>query len=211
MFNCARTQLNSACDIERPTGQCAYTGRVLEPGEDYIATLVELDLSQPSQGERPTAGSAPTGLGLKRLDVSLEAWEQGSRPDNLFGYWRTTVAQPNEKRKLFVDNDILMNLFRRLEDAQEDERLAFRFVLGMILMRKKLLRYDGTEKRQAEDAEGNTVTQDWWLVTPKLDLSKGPLGKWNDAGRMAMLDPHMDEQRIVQVTEQLGQILEAEL
>ena len=205
------TQFNTAYDIERPTGQCASTGRVLEPGEDYIATLVELDLSQPSQGERPTAGSAPTGLGLKRLDVSLEAWEQGSRPDNLFGYWRTTVAQPNEKRKLFVDNDILMNLFRRLEDAQEDERLAFRFVLGMILMRKKLLRYDSTEKRQAEDAEGNTVTQDWWLVTPKLDLSKGPLGKWNDAGRMAMLDPHMDEQRIVQVTEQLGQILEAEL
>ena len=143
--------------------------------------------------------------------MSLEAWEQGSRPDNLFGYWRTTVAQPNEKRKLFVDNDILMNLFRRLEDAEEDERVAFRFVLGRRLLRTTLQRYDGTEKRQAEDAEGNTVTQDWWLVTPKLDLSKGPLGKWNDAGRMAMLDPHMDEQRIVQVTEQLGQILEAEL
>lgn len=205
------TQFNTAYDIERPTGQCAYTGRVLEPGDEYIATLVELDLSQPSEGDRTATGATPTGLGLKRLDVSLEAWEQGSRPEHLFGYWRTTVPQPNEKRKLFVDNDILLNLFRRLEDAQEDDRLAFRFVLGMILMRKKLLRYDGTEKRQAEDAEGNAVTQDWWLVTPKLDLSKGPLGKWNDAGRMAMLDPHMDEQRILQVTEQLGQILEAEL
>ena len=56
-----------------------------------------------------------------------------------------------------------------------------------------------------------TVLQEYWKLTPKLDLSKGPLGKWNDEQQFEVLDPKLDESRIEEVTQQLGEILEAEL
>lgn len=191
-----------AYDIERPTGQCAFTGRAMEPGEPYMAALVELP--------EGVDGEQPTGLGLKRIDVSMQTWSGGKRPDHLFGYWQSTIPQPNQKRRLFVDNEILMNLFRRLGETEQPERLAFRFVLGLILMRKKLLRYDGTEKRAAPESNDAVNKEEWWLVSPKLDLTKGPLGRWNEDGQMELLNPHLGDEQIQQVTEQLGEILATE-
>ena len=190
----AMTQYNSpSYDVERPTGQCAFTGRTLEPNETYTATLVE------------------EGDALRRLDVSNQAWEAGQRPEHVFCFWKATVPEPTAKKKLFVDDAVLMNLLHRLAEADQPQRIAFRFVLTLILMRKKFLRYDGTQKRPAEDAEGQAIEQEWWLLTPKLDLSKGPMGKWDDSQTIDVLDPHLDEQQMQQVTEQLGEILQAEL
>ncbi|MDX1565912.1 MAG: hypothetical protein R3236_10925 [Phycisphaeraceae bacterium] len=177
-------------DVQKPTGQCAFTGKVLQPQEDYVATLVE-------EGDE-----------LKRLDICNEAWEEGKRPENLFCFWKAVVPEPTEKKKLFVDDEVLMNLLQRLADADQPQRLAFRFVLALILMRKKLLRYDGVDRRSRE-ADG--ATEDWWLLTPKRDLSKGPLGKWDEQTRIEVFDPHLDEEGIRSVTDQLSDILQAEL
>ena len=179
----------SSYDIERTTGQCAMTERPIEPGTAYMATLIE-------EGEE-----------LKRVDVSLEAWEAGNRPKAIFSFWRAVVPMPNEKRRVFVDDEVLMNLLRRLEDATQPQRIAFRFVLMLILMRKKLLRYDATENREGDGGE----TESWWKLTPKLDLSKGPLGKWSDSETIEVLDPHLNDEQVIAVTEQLGEILNAEL
>lgn len=209
------SQFNApAYDIERPTGQCAFTGRTLEPGELYVAALVEVDEAPAdthAPDKRPTASSSAVYGGLKRLDVSLDQWDQGHRPDRLFSYWKTRVPEPNAKRKLFVDDDVLMTLFRRLEAAEQAQRLAFRFVLCLILMRKKLLRYDSTLKRAAApQPDGSTTEEEWWLVTPKADVAKGPLGRWSDE-QLEVLNPQLDEAQVQQVTRQLGEVLEAEL
>ncbi|QNN23708.1 hypothetical protein HED60_15990 [Planctomycetales bacterium ZRK34] len=188
------SQFNApAYDIERPTGQCAFTGRTLEPDEQYIAALVE------------------DGDNLKRLDICQQAWDEGKRPDDLFSYWKATVPQPQEKKKLFVDDAVLMNLLERLADADQPQRIAFRFVLTLIMMRKKLLRYDKTDKRTIDAPEGQQIEEEWWVLTPKLDLSKGPLGKWDDSRKLEVLDPHLDEEGTRAVTDQLSQILQAEL
>lgn len=183
----------SSYEVERTTGICAFTGRSLEPEETYIATLVE------------------EGDNLKRVDVSMAAWDAGRRPEQLFSYWRAVVPQPHEKKKLFVDDEVLMNLLRRLADATQAQRVAFRFVLALILMRKKLVRYDKTAKRLINNPAGEEVEQNWWQLTAKLDLSKGPLGKWNEEETIEVLDPRLDEQQIRNVTEQLSEILQAEL
>lgn len=175
-------------DIERPTGICAFTGRKLEPAEQYMATLVEVPVGD---------GESESKSGLKRIDVCKAQWDEGHRPDDLFCYWKATVPVPEEKKKLLVDDEVLLNLFRRLEDADQDERLAFRFVLALILMRKRVLRYESTEKRDG-DAE-------WWLLSAKAPQEGA------ERESLAVLNPHLDEQRITQVTEQLSQILEAEL
>jgi hypothetical protein len=178
-------------EIQKPTGQCAVTGRALAPREPYMALLVE------------------EGDALRRVDVSAEAWETGRRPDNIFCYWKAVAPEPHARKKVFVDDEVLMNLLERLADADQPQRLAFRFVLTLILMRKKLLRYDRTDRRPT--ARADAPLQDWWIVTPKADLSKGPLGRWDDTRTFQVLDPHLDEEGIRAVTDQLSEILQAEL
>lgn len=190
-----------AYHIERLTGQCAITRQPLNPGDRYIASLVEADPdtvdAAPDSADKQTA---TPNAGLKRVDISIEAWRQGHRPDRLFSHWEATVPQPNEKKKMFVDDAVLMNLLLRLADTDQPQRLAFRFVLTLILMRKKLLRYESAEKRP--DSSGQT--QEWWTVTPK-----GGLGV--DEEPIQVLNPQINDEQIQQVTEQLGQILESEL
>jgi len=207
----AMTQFNAPTyDVERPTGQCTFTGRTLEPGEPYVAALVELDAETAEQLSKAGQRGAAV-LGLKRLDVSIQAWEQGQRPDKIFSHWKSTVPLPNQKKKIFVDDEVLMAMLRRLAETADPQRQAFRFVLCLILMRKKLLRYDGTIKRPVNDAQGSTAEHEWWKVTPKLDLSKGPLGKWNEGEMLEVFNPHLQDSQVAQVCEQLGEILEAEL
>ena len=202
------SQLNTtAYDLQRPTGRCAFTDVQLLPGDTYYATLVELTQEQLAQ--MSAADRSKNALGLRRLDVSAPAWEQGQRPENLFGYWKTIVAQPNQKKKMFVDDSVLLNLLERLAQATEPERIAFRHVLALILLRKKLLRYDGIEKRDDPDQDG--PVQDWWQFTPKLDPAKGPLGKWHEGNTLSVLDPRLDDSQIEQVTAQLTQVLDGEL
>lgn len=250
------SQLNtSSYPIEKPTGQCAITGQALEPGQEYVATLVEVEEADLAKGQ-----SMPPG-GLKRLDVAMAAWNDGARPARLFSHWKSVVPEPNQKKKLLVDDAVLVNLFLRLEDTDDADRLAFRFVLGLILMRKRLLRYESTVQKsaakapagtgdskgpsQAHDADapgpvsdasqgsasgdadassqgsdtkpastsdstdqghdaGGAITQRWWQVSVKAPGS----GQWQEA---QMLDPDLDEHGIANVTEHLGEILEAEL
>lgn len=189
-------------DVQRPSGFCAATGRSLEPGEDSFSALVDIPLEEREPNDQ---------LGMKRIDVSVEAWQQGFRPPGLFSFWKTTVPDPQEKKKLFVDDAVLINLLRRLEDTQEPQRLAFRHVVALILMRKKLLRYDGNEKVEAAGDDGATVIQTWWLMTPKVDVTKGHFGKWSEGETLKVLDPKLDDSGIEQVTLQLGEVLEAEL
>lgn len=189
---------SSPYEIERTSGRCAATGRTLEPGEAYIAALLD-------DGEQ-----------LRRLDYSLEAWNEAEpQVEHLFSFWKTTVPQPDEKKKTFVDDEVLLNLLRRLADAEQPQRIAFRFVLMLILMRKKMLRYNRTDKRPVtvtgEDDQPQAIEQEWWLMTPKLDVSKGPMGKWNDDETLEVLDPQLNDEQIRSVTEQLGEILNAEL
>lgn len=208
------TWINSPTyDIQRPTGQCAVTGRSLEPGETYVAALVEEDLTESAQDEpvgvavsEPHTGRVAKtekagttkgrGPGFKRVDICLEAWNEGHRPDRLFSHWRSTVPQPHDKKKLFVDDQVLMDLLVRLGDSDQPERLSFRFVLALILMRKKLVRYDGIENRLGNDGQ----LRQWWILTAKG--GQQPID---------VLNPKLDDQQIQQVTQQLGQILEAEL
>src|SRR5690606_40720175 len=94
---------NTGYEIARATGVCAASGRPIAVGEEFIATLVQGD-----DEDR-----------LERRDFSLEAWEGGARPERLFGYWRTRMHPPDAKRKAFIDDAALMDLFEQLEGVTE--------------------------------------------------------------------------------------------
>jgi hypothetical protein len=106
---------------------CAATGRAFTVGEACIAVLVERD-------------DAP---GLERVDYAIPAWEGGARPTppaRVFASWRGTY-QPGESGKLkpLLSDEELLDLFQELGEATEPKRLAFRYVLALMLVRRKVL------------------------------------------------------------------------
>jgi hypothetical protein len=157
----------------RPAGVCAATGRPIAPGEKFIAAVRE------------------TPTGLERLDVSPEAWPGFDRA-NLLGFWQATMPQPEQKaKKLFVDNDVLCTLFERLADTSEPAKVNFRFVLGLILMRKRLVIYETTRSEEGRDV---------WVVRLK-----------GREDRLDLVDPKLSEGQVAEVSQQLGEILNEEL
>lgn len=176
------SRLSTNYEISRSTGVCAGTGRALSPGEPCVAALCESENVD--------------GPPLVRLDYSVEAWRDGPPPPRLFGYWRTTVPEPHAKRRLFVDDELLMSVFERLADDDRPQRAQFRFVIALILMRKKLLRYAGRET--AGDRE-------IWLLTPRTPADAPPPEPF------AVVNPRLRDEDIRELTDQLGEILNADL
>jgi len=167
----AATARQSAYDIGKPLGQCAVTQQPIEPGTKFIAALRE------------------TPTGFERLDISPAAWEQFDRT-HLLAFWQAVMPEPNKTRKLLVDDSVLCDLFERLAEVDEPAKVSFRFVLGLILLRKRLLSYDSTVQEGGRDV---------WVV--KLRGRPEPL---------RMVDPHLTEDQVGDVSAQLGQILNSD-
>ena len=166
-------------DIAKTTGQCSSCEKVLAGGEDFVATLVEADADAEEQ--------------FRRCDYCCQCWEARGRDEGgAFCVWRSRVPQPQEKKKLFVDDSLLINFFQRLEGDEKPGRVSLRFVLALVLMRKKLLVYDGTTTRP----DG---TELWKMRLKGTDETH------------EVSDPKMDEEKIAEVSRHLGEILEGEL
>jgi hypothetical protein len=158
-------------EINRPLGQCSGSGRKIEYGEEYYGALVEVEQE------------------LRRQDFCGEYWEQAKPP--VYCFWKTRLAAPNEKKQLFVSDDMLMAFFERLANETEPEKVSFRFVLALILMRKRRLKYDSTKMDGAHEIWRLKMTGDKDLVE--------------------VVNPHLSEDQIEQLTSQVGQILQADL
>jgi hypothetical protein len=131
-----------------------------------------------------------TPAGFERIDIALDAWPQFDRADVL-AHWQTVMPRPEQKKKLFVDDQVLCELFERLGSATEPSKINFRFVLGLILMRKRMLIYETS--RVEEDRE-------IWSVRFK-----------GREERLDLTNPKLDEQQVQEVSQQLGEILNEEL
>jgi len=93
---------------------------------------------------------------------------------------------------MFVDDEMLMTFFERLAEETEQERINFRFILTLILMRKRCLKYDSS---RIED--GSEI---WRLRIVGSDKQF-----------VEVINPHLDEEQIERLSSQLSQILQVEL
>ena len=160
-------------EIDKPLGQCCGTGKKIEYGEEYFAALVETD------------------EGLQRRDFCADYWE--SEKSDVFCYWKTRLPRPDEKKQIFVDDEMLMAFFERLGREKEQEKINFRFVLALILMRKRRLKYDSPRTQ-----DDNEI---WRLRVV------GSAGK----EFVEVINPHLDEEQIEQLSSQLSEILQTDL
>ena len=162
--------------VARSTGRCESSGVELPPGTTCIAALCDDSESD----------------GFRRIDYSLEAWEGGARPEALFSHWRTSVPESNARQRILVGDDVLIDLLERLEGEEKPKRQAFRFVIALVLLRKRLVRFDRREETPEGvmwHLSGRGEVQDTWTV----------------------LDPSLGDDDIVDLHEQLGEVLQGDL
>lgn len=158
-------------EIKRGGGRCVKTNRELSEGEEYYVVLFE------------------EGEGFRREDYSLEAWD--APPDGAFCHFRSRIPVKEKKKRLLVDDELLINFFVRLADDEAPLRLRFRFVLALLLMRKRILKYEETHR------EGDAETWRMCLVKDKSTHS--------------VLNPRLTDDEIEGVSRQLGAILHSDM
>jgi len=108
--------------IQPNSRRCTVTGRELRPTECFFTALVEAD------GQ------------FVRQDYSAEAWH--GPPPGAFSFWSGRVPKEGETHKPRVDDDMLLECFERLENQTEPRKLSFRYVVALLLMRRKRLKFE---------------------------------------------------------------------
>jgi hypothetical protein len=164
-------------EVQRCTRSCAATERALEPGDECYSVL-EI-----------------AGANVVRKDYCSEAWK--GAPDAAFGWWKSRVPELTAKKIKLAPDDVLLELFDQLGDKSEQQDL--RYVLALLLVRRRVLRVDLTN--ESPDVEGDTasnhVTEIMTLYCPKRDSSC----------EVAVAMPNSE--RIDQIQQQLSELLVA--
>lgn len=172
----------SLYEIGRSTGVCAATGRELSPGEPIVVALVEREGAE----------------GFDRVEFGAESWDGPRRMSDgrrIFAHWKTVVNEPNSKARLLIDDESLIDMFDQLcegagEEGEARSRAALRYLLALVLCRKKLLVMDGA--RGERDGEPGGI-----LVRRKGE--EGP--------PTFVADPGMDEATLGEATEQVSALV----
>ncbi|MDX2114365.1 MAG: hypothetical protein SFZ24_01920 [Planctomycetota bacterium] len=171
------SRMTPSYDIGRMSDRCAATGAALKAGDRYVAALYE----------------SPEGEALIRRDYTPEGWESaGERPGALFAHWRGVVPAAEKSDKPVIDAGSLMGLFEQLGEAVEPRQLAFRYVLALIMLRKRMLTSQGMR-----EARGDVPAA--LLVRVR--------GAAAEEGPIVVIDPALDEAAIVDLTEQVRTLL----
>jgi len=116
--------------IQAPSRRCAATGRELHAGEKFYTVLID------------------DGGKFVRHDYSSDAWQ--GPPEGTFSFWAGRVPA-QESRRPQIDDDLLVDCFGRLEGQTDPGRVNFRYVVALLLMRRKRFKFE--EVRTEGDQE----------------------------------------------------------
>lgn len=155
-------------DFPHPTRICAATGRELKPGERIHGVLFD------------DAGK------FVRKDFAADAWH-GPLPGAV-AHWAGRIPATRGPRKPIFHDGLLLDCFDHLQGATEPHRLEFRYVVALLLMRRKKLKF--------EDAERNPDGTDVLILR---DIRTG--------ARCEVADPKLTDDRITAVQQEVFQVL----
>ena len=156
-------------DLKRCTRHCATTERELAPGDTFYSTLVN------------------EGAELIRQDYCPQAWN--GPPEGVVGWWKSQMPHPKAKKAKLAPNDVILELFEQL--AQQPERQEMRYVLSLLLVRRRVVRLEENET----DEQGHELMV---VYCPRRDTTY----------KVAVVTP--DNQRADQIQEELSQLLFAD-
>lgn len=159
-------------EIQRSTRRCAATDRPLEPG-DVCYSVLEV-----------------RGADVVRKDFAESAWT--GPPAEAFGWWKSRVPEPHIRKIRLAPNEVLLELFDQLAEQLENEDM--RYVLALLLVRRRVLRLDGPALPAAKPSPADNV-QTMTVFCPVREASY----------EVTVALP--SDERIEEIQQQLGELL----
>jgi hypothetical protein len=118
--------------IHGPARVCAVSGRELKPGEKVFSVL------------RDENGQ------FVRTDFAADAWP--GPPAGAVAWWAGRVPDAGKPAKPVINDDLLADCFEHLSGTTDPARLRFRYVVALLLMRRKRFKFDDARKRGDKDS-----------------------------------------------------------
>lgn len=107
---------------------CSQTDNPIEPGAAFYSGLIE------------------DGDLFQRRDYCSAAWP-GVDKAGFFSYWKNKGrASRDDNKPKAIDYDRLLSFFDDLAGAEEAHRRLFRYVIALMLSRRRILRLDTVKK-----------------------------------------------------------------
>ena len=125
--------------VGRCTRRCCQLDRSLQPGEWYYSVVSEGD----------DEGS------LVRHDYAAEAWQ--GPPEGALGWWKSRMPQAGAKKLKLAPDVVLVDLLRQTggegQTGGTGADAALRYLLALLLMRRRLIRPIESREQQPADSE----------------------------------------------------------
>lgn len=155
-------------EIQGPARTCAATGQELKPGDRFYGVLADED-----------------GRFVRR-DFAALAWK--GPPAGVVAYWAGRIPTSDRPKKPTFNDELLADCFRHLAGTVEPDRQKFRYVVALLLMRRKRLKFEDT--RRLPDGTNVLVVR---------DAKSGE--------RQEVADPRLDEVEIAAVQDEVFRLL----
>jgi len=110
---------------------CARTGRELRPGEKFYSVLYD------------------RGAAFVREDIAHAAWQ--GPPSDAFSFWLSAVPVEGQPKRIQVDDALLLDCLERLAEERTPQKVNFRYVLALLLMRRKRLKFEEVRFRDHQE------------------------------------------------------------
>ena len=101
------------------------------------------------------------------------------------------MPEGGKKPDIVIDETVLIDLFERLAEDDRPQRVAFRYILALVLLRKRTLQLIGRE-----DEDDGEI----WLLR----------FKGTDGEPIRVKNPGIAEKEIHHLSDQLGEILQGD-
>lgn len=133
--------MNAEIQLPRRSDRCFATERPFEVGDAIAVVLLE------------------TTEGYERRDYALD-----SAPEILkleIARWRTIRRAPSQPSPHAIDRVAIFDFFKKLSEPDSPHQVQFRFVLALLLWRKKALHFELSEPRENGEC--------WHFSVPKSE------------------------------------------
>lgn len=144
-------------NIQPPCGQCCVTGRHFADEEPFFTMLVE--------GEK----------GLERKDFSTEAWAQRDPARKPVSFWRSEFKLAPVDTPRTIAQDDAESLLRRMIESDDPATVNARYILAVMLERKKTLYHRDTIARDGSPwlvYEHKETGETFLVADPRLRLAE---------------------------------------
>src|SRR4029079_1923924 len=118
-------------EIHGPARTCAASGRELRPGDKVFSVLWE-------EADR-----------FVRKDYAAEAWP--GPPNRAIAWWVGQIPETGRHAKPTINDDLLVDCFEHLADTTHASKLRFRYVVALLLMRRKRFRFEDARSQGEQE------------------------------------------------------------